>query len=120
MNCAQVVGRLTAEPEVKVTGNNKSVLNFTVAAQEGKDQTHFIDCVAWEKTADFIGAYFRKGQWISVDGSLQTRNYEDKNGVKHKATEIRVAHAGFCSNKAETISPDIQVEESETSGNLPF
>ena len=127
MNCAQLVGRLTAEPELKQTQNGKSVLNITVAVQRDKEDADFIDCVAWGKTAEYISSWFHKGSWIAVEGTITTRNYEDKNGNKRKATEVTIARAGFCSNKSDAQTPstissptDTQVEETYSSGNLPF
>ena len=102
------MGRLTADPELRTTGNGIGVCGFTVAVDrnyrpEGEErQTDFINVVAWRKTADFVSRYFRKGQMIAVQGSIQTRNYEDRNGNKRTAVEIVADNISFCGSKAET------------------
>ena len=102
MNKAIMSGRLCADIELRRTPNDKSVCTFTVAVdRRGKDAgADFIDCVAWEKTAEFLARYFQKGQQMNICGRLQTRSYEDKDGKKRKATEIVVEEVGFC-GKAE-------------------
>ena len=84
-----IMGRLTADPELRQTPNNISVTSFTVAcdraySKSAERQTDFIDCVAWRSTAEFVCRYFKKGQMIAVNGSIQTRNYVDKNGNNHR------------------------------------
>ena len=108
INNAVIMGRLTADPELRTTGNGIGVCGFTVAVDrnyrpEGEErQTDFINVVAWHKTADFVSRYFRKGQMIAVQGSIQTRNYEDRNGNKRTAVEIVADNISFCGSKAET------------------
>lgn len=107
INCAVIMGRLTADPELKTTNSGTSVISFTVAVdrnyvKQGEErQADFINCVAWRGTADFIVKYFHKGDMIALQGSIQTRNYEDKNGNKRTATEIIVDMASFCGGKRE-------------------
>ncbi|MBE6827719.1 MAG: single-stranded DNA-binding protein [Ruminococcaceae bacterium] len=106
INCAVIMGRLTADPELRKTPTGKSVVNFTVAVDRtyvrpGEDrQADFINVVAWNQTADFITRYFRKGSMIAVQGSIQTRSYEDKNGNKRQAVEILADNVSFCGSKA--------------------
>lgn len=108
INNAVIMGRLTADPELRTTGNGISVTGFTVAVdrnyqRQGQErQTDFIGVVAWRQTAEFVSRYFRKGQMIAVQGSIQTRNYEDRNGVKRTAVEIVADTVSFCGSKAET------------------
>ena len=108
LNCAIIMGRLTADPELRTTGNGTSVTSFSVAversyARAGEErQTDFINVVAWRQQAEFITRYFRKGSMIAIQGSIQTRNYEDKNGNKRTAVEIVADRASFCGSKAET------------------
>lgn len=108
LNCAVIMGRLVADPELRTTSNNVSVTSFTVAVDRNfvrpgeERQADFIDVVAWRQTAEFITKYFRKGSMIAIQGSIQTRNYEDKNGNKRKAFEIVVDNASFCGSKSET------------------
>ena len=108
LNSTILMGRLTAAPELKTTNNNISVCAFTVAvdrayqAQGQERQTDFINCVAWRNNADFISRYFTKGQMIAIQGSIQTRNYEDKNGNKRTAVEVIADNVSFCGSKNET------------------
>lgn len=102
MNKAALIGRMTADPELKSTQSGKSVCSFTVAVdRQGKDAgADFLSCVAWEKTAEVICKYFRKGSKIGLTGRITTRNWEDKDGHKRKETEIMVEGFDFC-EKAE-------------------
>ena len=105
LNKAIIAGRLTADPELKTTPSGLSVTSFTVAVDRkfGKEkQTDFINCVAWRQTADFITKYFSKGNSICVCGSIQTRNYTDKNGNKRTAVEVVAEEATFCEGKKNT------------------
>lgn len=100
LNKAIILGRITHDLEVRQTPSGTAVLQFTVAvdrnySKDGEKQTDFISCVAWRQTAEFIGRYFGKGRMIAVDGRLQTRTYEDKNGTKHYITELIVENANF-------------------------
>ena len=101
MNKAIMSGRLCADIELRQTPNGKNVCAFTLAVdRRGKDAgADFIDCVAWEKTAEFLSRYFQKGQQMNICGRLQTRSYEDKEGKKRKATEVVVEDVGFCGSK---------------------
>ncbi|MBQ6864066.1 MAG: single-stranded DNA-binding protein [Clostridia bacterium] len=108
LNTAIIMGRLTADPELRTTSSGLSVTSFTVAvdrrfARSGEDkQTDFINVVAWRQTADFVSKYFQKGSMIAVQGSIQTRSYEDKNGNKRTAVEIVADNVSFCGSKAES------------------
>lgn len=108
LNCAVIMGRLTADPELRTTSSNLSVVSFTVAVDrrfqgQGQErQADFINCVAWRQTADFVSRYFRKGQMIAVQGSIQTRSYDDRNGVRRTAVEIVADNVSFCGSKAES------------------
>ena len=108
INNVVLMGRLTAVPELKTTQSGISTVRFSVAVErrynkQGEDrQTDFIDCVAWRQTAEFVSKYFNKGSMIAVEGSIQTRNYEDKNGNKRKAVEVQVDNVSFCGSKGET------------------
>lgn len=97
MNMVSVSGRMTRDPLVRVTSNGKNVANFTVAVKRPnvKETTDFIDCVAWERTADFIAEYFRKGSWIEISGVLTTRDFELADGTTKKITEVRCDIVGF-------------------------
>lgn len=107
LNSVIIMGRLTADPELRTTTSGLSVTSFTVAVDRNyksgdERQTDFINCVAWRATADFVTRYFRKGQMIAVQGSLQVRNYEDKNGNKRTAYDVVADNVSFCGSKSET------------------
>ena len=110
LNCVTLMGRLTADPEVRTTTTGKSVCTFSIAvdrsfARAGEQrQTDFINIVAWENTATFISRYFAKGSMIAIQGSIQTRSYEDKNGNKRTAFEVIAREVSFCGSKSETGS----------------
>lgn len=111
LNCAVIMGRLTANPELRTTNSGLAVTTFTVAvdrpyAKQGEErQTDFINVVAWRQTAAFVTRYFEKGQMIAVQGSIQTRNYEDKNGNKRTAVEIVANSVSFCGEKKKEAAP---------------
>ncbi|MDR2647065.1 MAG: single-stranded DNA-binding protein [Oscillospiraceae bacterium] len=108
LNVAVIMGRLTFDPELKSTQSGLSVCSFTVAvdrgfkSNDGSTQADFIRVVAWRQTAEFVAKYFKKGSMIAVEGSIQTRNYEDKNGNKREAVEIVANRVSFTGSKAES------------------
>lgn len=90
-------GRLTADPELKQTNSGKPVCSFTLAVNRRFSQNNevdFITCVAWNKTAEFVSKYFKKGSSLCVVGAVQTRSFE-QNGQKRYATEVQVDEALF-------------------------
>ena len=107
LNVVCLMGRLTREPELRTTASGVSVTSFTLAVErvyvkQGEDrQADFIDVVAWRNTADFVCKYFRKGQLIAVQGSIQTRTYTDKDGNKRKAVEIVADNVHFAEPKRD-------------------
>jgi single-strand DNA-binding protein len=105
INNVILMGRMTADAELKSTPSGKYVTSFSIAverdySQNGERQTDFLNLVAWGKTAEFITNYFGKGDMIAVRGSIQTRQYE-KDGSKRTATEVLVDKASFCGGKTE-------------------
>lgn len=116
MNIVGLTGRLTYEPELKVTQNGTSIIRFQVAcdrayqsknsSQQGR-QADFIDCVAWRQTAEFISKYFHKGAMIAVEGNIQTNIYTDKNGNKRKDTSVLVTSVSFCAPKSDNGSQSV-------------
>lgn len=92
MNVAILMGRLTRDPELKYTSNGKAYTTFTLAVQKTKDEAEFIDCVAWEKTAENIAEYFRKGNSLSV-------NSYEQNGEKRKFTRVLANSFEFVDSK---------------------
>lgn len=103
MNKAILMGRLTSDPEMRQTQSGVSCARFTIAINRRfqKDETDFINCVAWRQTADFICKYFAKGNMIAVVGSIQTRSWEGQDGKKNYATEVVADEAYFTGSKAE-------------------
>lgn len=91
MNNVCLAGNLTKTPELRTTPAGKKVTSFTVAINEGKDKTEFVNCVAWEKTAEVVSQYCQKGNRVALTGRLQTRKFEDKNGVEKYTTEVIVS-----------------------------
>ena len=115
INNAVIMGRLVADPELRTTASGNSVSSFTVAVdrnfvRQGEEkQADFIDVIAWRQTAEFICKYFRKGSMIAIQGHIQTRMYEDKNGNKRKAVELVADNVSFCGTKPETDKPSVDV-----------
>ena len=103
LNHSVIMGRFVRDPELRRTNSGKAVCSFTIACDKpGKDSgASFIECVAWEKTADFINNYFLKGSAIVVEGRLVSRQYETKDGQKRTVTEVVVAQAHFCEKKKD-------------------
>ena len=105
LNHIVIMGRLTRDPELRRTNSGKPVASFTVAvdrdyAPEGQEkETDFIDCVAWQGTAEFVEKYFNKGSMIVVEGRLQLRNWTDKEGNKRRSAEILAGHVYFGEGK---------------------
>lgn len=126
-------GRLTAEPDLRQTTSGVFVCSFTVAVdrdfkdKNGEKQTDFIYVVAWRNTAEFISKWFHKGSLILVDGSLQSRKYEDKSGQKRTTFDVVANAVYFGGDKRDNVSQFPQespksadVEPDLDSDDLPF
>lgn len=130
MNKVVLMGRLTRDPETRYTQtNNIQVTSFTLAvnrrfAKDGEQQADFINIVAWNKTAEFVSKYFRKGQQVGVIGRIQTRNYDDDKGVKHYITEVIAEEVYFADSRkegqADTTIDTTNDFEISSSDDLPF
>lgn len=110
LNKVILIGNMTAEPEVKQTQSGLAVVSFTIAvnrrvSKDAEQKTDFINIVAWRKTAEFVGQYFKKGKPILVCGSIQTRSYTDKSGNKRIAVEVLADEVGFVESKAAAEVP---------------
>ena len=125
LNKVILVGRMTADPELKQTQNGTSVTSFTVAVnrkyQKDTEQTaDFINCVAWKQTAEFLANHFHKGSSICVVGSIQTRSYTTQNGEKRYITEVVADEVRFVDSKSDNTSsapvPTNYVPEAYTNG----
>ena len=126
------MGRLTKDPEVRYTQNNMPVANFSIAVnrrfkREGDTETaDFFNVVAWNKTGEFVGKYFKKGQQIIVSGRIENRNWTDQQGVKHYATDVIAEEVDFAGSKTEkdtnnnTENADITDFTATSGDDLPF
>ncbi len=107
LNCAVIMGRLTADPELRQTPSGVAVTRFTVAVDRGyvkageERKADFITVVAWRQTAEFVTRYFSKGSMIAVQGAIQTGSYE-KDGIKRSTFEIVADNVSFCGSKSES------------------
>jgi len=97
------MGRLVADPELKMTTNTIEYCNFTVAIQRARDKekSDFVDVLAWRQAARFVSQYFRKGSMIAVQGYIETDTYTDKNGNRRKSFRIVADNVSFCGSKSE-------------------
>ena len=115
MNKATLIGRLAADPELRQTGSGIAVTSFTIAVDrpytKGSDrQTDWIDIVAWRNTAEFVCKYFQKGSPIIIEGSIQTRMWEDKAGQKRKSVEIVAENVEFVPRSKDAGAPSFHTE----------
>lgn len=132
MNKVILMGRLTADPELRQSQNGVSSCRFTVAVnrqfvnkQTGEREADFINCIAWRQTAEFISRYFRKGSMVVVEGTLRNNSYQDRKypDVTHYTTDVLVDKAEFTGSKSEktTDSPGVPAEYEELLGDgVPF
>lgn len=128
MNTVQIMGNLARDPEVRYTKSGKAVATFTVAASntyidsnnETKEQTAFINCVAWGKLGESVGN-LRKGNRCFVEGRLQTRSYETQDGQKKYVTEVVAGFVGtsLMNDEASTSNFD-SFENANQDENIPF
>ncbi len=128
MNKVLIMGRLTAEPELKFSQNNVSFCKFTVAVKRnyknttnGEYEADFIPCTAWKNKAEFIVKYFHKGQMIALEGSLRTGSYKDRKfpEITHYTTDLFVENAEFAGSKNTEKASDFD-EIILTDEPLPF
>lgn len=105
MNKAILIGRLTRDPELRTTPTGRNVCQFAIAVNRaftnanGEREADFINCVVWDKQAENLARYQKKGNQIAVDGRIQTRNYDDKDGKKVYVTEILATNISFLDAK---------------------
>lgn len=107
LNHIDIMGRLTADPELRRTSAGVAVVSFTIACdrdfgQNGQKETDFIDCVAWRQTGEFVSKYFGKGRMIVVSGRLQIRSWTDKDGNKRRTAEIVADNVYFGDSKKDS------------------
>ena len=104
MNKIFLQGRLTKDPEIRLTSKNDKVARFTIAVDRdfNREETDFINCVAFKATAAFIESYFTKGDMILVSGRLQMHTYTAKDGSNRTAAEVMTDNVWFCGGKGKT------------------
>lgn len=102
LNHITIMGRMTKDPELRYTQSQKPVASFTLAVDRdfGDRQTDFIDCVAWNKTAEFVQKYFHKGSMAAISGRLQLREWTDQNGNKRRSAEVVAENVYFGEGKS--------------------
>lgn len=138
LNHVTIMGRLTRDPELRHTQSGTAVTSFTLAVDRdfkdknsGETATDWISCTAWKGTAEFVTRYFQKGRMAVVDGRLQTRSYQDRDGNKRTAVEVVSDHVYFGDSKkkeSEGNAPEDELpenepqdfSEAEDDGELPF
>lgn len=128
LNHIELQGRLTAAPELRKTSDGKSIATFTLAVDRDfskEKKADFVNCVAWDKKADFVSGYFDKGQEAVVAGRLQSRQYKDKEEKTRTAWEVMVENVYFSGKKAETpekprYEQPAFTDLSDDNGELPF
>lgn len=123
MNRTILVGRLTRDPELRYTPNGVAVANFTMAvnrpfkSKDGEQEADFINCVVWRKPAENLANYMKKGNQIGVDGRLQSRSYEDKEGKKVFVTEVVADSVQFLESKSGSQTGNNQQNHNQQQGN---
>lgn len=106
LNIVAIMGRLVADPQLRQTTTGKNVASMRVACDRGRKDANgqnladFFDVVAWDRSAEFVCRYFQKGSLIAIDGRLQSRNYQDKNGNNRTAIEIVASNINFVGPKS--------------------
>lgn len=127
MNCINLIGRLTADPELRYTASETPVASFCIAVdrrfkdKDGNRAADFINCVAWRKTGELIAQHFSKGKQIAVTGALQMRDYTDKDGNKRRTFEVNVENIDFCgSGKSEAKPQESSAGESWVTNDDDF
>lgn len=129
MNSVNLIGRLTAEPEVRYTQqSNVMVTQFNLAVNrayvkpEDEQKADFITILAWNKTAEFVSKYFKKGQQVGVTGRIETGSYDDKDGKRVYTTKVVAEHVYFADSKKDDISnnPFTEAPAPIDDSDLPF
>lgn len=127
-NKVTLIGRLTKDPEVRSSANNVSITHFTLAVNrnftnsQGEREADFIPIVAFKTLAETCGKYLNKGKLIAVSGQIQTRNYEDKNGVKQYTTEVIANEIQFLDkkNSIDKQPDNPSIRDDDEDDELPF
>ena len=111
MNTVILLGRLTADPDIRSTRDGKAVASFTLAVDRYKEGADFIRCQAWEKRAEFCEKYLKKGTKIAIRGRIRTGDYTDKDGKKVYTTDVVIEDIEFAQTKAVQEAPEPKPDE---------
>ena len=130
LNNVVIMGRLTRDPELRRTQGGTAVTSFTMAvdrdfkSQSGEKETDFIDVVAWRNTGEFAAKYLAKGRMATVEGRIQVRDWQDKDGNRRKSVEVVADNVYFADSKRDSkpqeSRDDQEFDEIEDGGDLPF
>jgi single-strand DNA-binding protein len=129
MNTVIMMGRLTKDPEIRFTATGMPVASFTLAVnrrfQKEDQKADFFNVTAWNKTAEFVGKYFTKGQQVLVSGRLENRSWEDNTGIKRYATDVIAEEVEFADSKKQEDKEETKgdwqtMHETLTDAELPF
>lgn len=130
LNNVIIMGRLTRDPELRRTQGGTAVTSFTMAvdrdfkSQSGEKETDFIDVVAWRNTGEFAAKYLAKGRMAVVEGRIQVRDWQDKDGNRRKSVEVVADNVYFADSKRDSkpqeSRDDQEFDEIEDDGDLPF
>ena len=128
LNHINIMGRLVAEPELKVTSSGVKVCSFRIASdrdytsKDGEREVDFVDCVAWRASAEFLTRNFHKGMPILVSGRLQMRNWTDRDNNKRVSAEIQVENLYFAGGERRTSAPAAapQFTDLDDDGDMPW
>lgn len=130
LNNVVIMGRLTRDPELRRTQGGTAVTSFTMAvdrdfkSQSGEKETDFIDVVAWRNTGEFAAKYLAKGRMAAVEGRIQVRDWQDKDGNRRKSVEVVADNVYFADSKRDSkpqeSRDDQEFDEIEDDGDLPF
>lgn len=119
MNLVVLSGRMARDPELRYTSGGKAYTNFTLAVQKTKDEAEFIDCIVWEKIAETIAEYFRKGNRILINGKIVTSTYES-NGEKRKSVKVQAFSFEFIDSKNSGIGQNSNRNDYDDDEPFPF
>lgn len=123
LNRALLVGRLTRDPELRRTGSGKAVTSFNLAVERNfksdNQEADFINCVCWGKIAENTERYCSKGSMVSIDGRIQTRNYENNQGQKVYVTEVIAESVQFINTKRDNNTATAAQAQTQTNSYVP-
>lgn len=124
INRVVLVGRITKDPMLRKTQSGTSVVSFTIACNrrvpsQGQE-ADFINCVAWNKTADFMSQYVKKGALLGLEGRIQTRSYDDKDGKRVYVTEVVAENVQFLESKKAAAEQGSYVPQDPMASNAGY